>query len=109
MQPIEQGALDDVPVLHQGIRGAIQRHQWHALKIDVQQFTQAALLAQPTVGGQFRTRRRHAPDNNAQDRRPYRAGEAQLTQQLGKLHLAHGPQTDLFNPYRAGTHPVQGY
>jgi hypothetical protein len=74
MHPIEQGALDAVPVLHQRIRSAIQRHQWHTLKIDVQQFTQGALLAQPSVCGQFRTQRRHAPDNDAQDRRPYRAG-----------------------------------
>ena len=44
IHPIEQGVLDDVPVLHYRIRSAIQRHQWHGLKIDVQQFTQAALL-----------------------------------------------------------------
>jgi hypothetical protein len=106
--PTKQGVLNRRPMLHQGIRGAIECILGHRFEIHFQQFTQTAALLQPAPRRPFRSRVRHAPNDHPQNDRPQRTRQAQTDQQFNEPHRLHRPQRYLLYPYRARPRQLQG-
>lgn len=71
------------------------------IEIDVNQLAQRTARLQPLPGRQFRGRLRHAPDQIAENRRTYRAAEAQIGQFADEAKLLQGAQRDLFDVHGA--------
>jgi hypothetical protein len=71
-------SLDPLPVLDQQMRSSVQAHEGAGFEVDLQQFTQTVGFAQPGMGGPFRPRLGHAPDEVADDRRLLRSSQLQL-------------------------------
>ena len=77
------------------------------MEVHLEQFAQAAAVAQPAIGGPFGAGGRHAGDDGAERRGALRTAQTQPRQQWDQLHLLYGPQSELFDADRAWSQQLE--